>query len=159
MTEDRPSVGGSSSGGGWGGLGNLLTTIIGGSYSNGTYTNTSGNEAILSPEMVAENKRTSLLSGYTPYKGSTLSSFDMTGYGINAGSINENGDLVGNSGMIYDNGQLLVKSDMISQFYSIFAAQNKSAQAKSMQFLGQDATMLSGGAKASQKGTILGGVV
>ena len=160
MTDDQPSIG-ESSGGGWSprpsqsGWVNLVQTIFGGSSSNGGWSSSSGNTEIPNPEL----KRESLLSGYTLYKGSTLASFDMTGYGIQAGSINENGDLVGNSGMIYDNGQLFVKSDMIAQFYSIFAAQNKSATAKSMQFLGQDTTMLSGGMAASQKGTVLGGVV
>lgn len=145
--DDSPRIG--SSGGNnnsnWGFFSPLQGTHV--LNSNGEST------TIIAPQVLKE----SALSKYTSLSNTALGQFNLSGYGLTPGQMNASGEVSGDTSLVYDNGNLLVRNDMINAFYSIFAAQNKTALAKSTQFLAQD-TVLTGDS-ASKKGTVLGGVV
>ena len=164
--DDSPRIGGNSSGGsGNGGMPSapnplkpILSTVMGGttttdSNGNVTYTNAKPETVAVASDVLKDRVK----SKYSALAGTTLGQFNMSNYGLTFGQMDDEGNIIGNDALVYDGGTLLVKNDMINQFYSIFAAQNKSAIAKSTQFLAQD-TVLSG-ESASKKGTVLGGMV
>lgn len=135
----------------------VINRVVSGNKNNNpsgqTYNSSSTGEGIIAPQVLKD----SALSKYTSLSNTALGQFNLSGYGLTPGSMNESGDIAGDTNLVYDNGNLLVRNDMINSFYSIFAAQNKAALAKSTQFLAQD-TVLTGDS-ASKKGTVLGGVV
>jgi len=123
-------------------------------YSNGGTVYSSAQQAsIIAPEVLKD----AVKQKYSTLSGTVLGQFDISNYGLTYGQMGDAGQITGSDSLVYDNGTLLVRNDLINQFYSIFAAQNKSAVSKSTQFLAQD-TVLSG-ASASKKGTVLGGIV
>lgn len=102
-------------------------------------------------------QRQMTMARFTSYGASSLSGFDVLGLGVQPGSIDPEGGVLGNPNLIYENGNLMVRTDMIDAFTGIFKGQNEAAKAKAASFLAQDTVLT--GATNSKKGTVLGGVI
>ena len=108
------------------------------------------------PQLTTAQKRAQALTAFSSVDTSSLAGFNVLGLGYTPGSMNAEGDVLGDSSLIYENGKLMVRNDMINSFYSIFKGQQETARAKTASFLAQD-TLL--GESASRKGTTLGGII
>ena len=103
------------------------------------------------------SQRQMTMARFTSYGSSSLSGFDVLGLGVQPGTINQEGGVLGNQNLIYEDGNLMIRTDMIDTFMGIFKGQNEAAKAKAASFLAQD-TVLTGSSN-SKKGTVLGGVI